>query len=111
MNPISLAFALTVAGFVAALAVLGMTRRPAPVTAAPRGKGWHRVGSGPTRPRGYRGARRADPGPYEGLPAVLLTLGGAVGAGGLLALVAAGPVAAVVRMFSDVTAILIGFAL
>lgn len=111
MNPMSVAFALTTAGFVAALAALGMTRQPAPATPAPRGKGWHRAGSGPSRPRRYRPAHRATPGPFEGLTAVLVTFAASVGAGALLALVAAGPVTALARMFSDVTAVLIGWAL
>lgn len=56
MNPLSVAFALTFAGFVAALATLGAARPAPAVTAAPRGR--RRAGDFPDRPAGYRGLRR-----------------------------------------------------
>lgn len=116
MNPLSVLLAITFAGFVASLALLGMTREPRPVTAAPPLplRGVHRAG-GPVRPRGHRPLHR-DPEwrPWyavpDGTPLIVAAVVASVAASAALTAYAWGPVSRMPNALTDVLLVLIGIA-
>jgi hypothetical protein len=115
LDPLAVALALVVAALSGALALLGIVRsddRTEPVVALPTGRGNHRAaGEYPDRPSGHRPMHRREPVALDGLPLAGLAAGAAAGAAGMLVAYAAGPVSAVSRQFSDVLAVLFGWAL
>lgn len=113
LDPLAVALALTVAALIGAIALLGIVRsddRTEPAVALPAGRGTHRAGEFPDRPRDHRPMHRAEPVALDGLPLAGVAAGAAAGAAGMLVAYAAGPVSAVSRQFSDVIAVLLGWA-
>lgn len=111
MHPLSVMLAITFAGFVGSLALLGITREPRPAGPLTGGRGRRRAGDYPDRPRGFRPTHRAPARAVPDSVPVLVASVAAVGAGTALAAYAAGPAAQLAAAFSDVLAVLIGFTL